>query len=588
MNKLKSFFALFLLMIFSTLSTMFISTGVVGQSMIFDQTDISLDKKYPPRDSLVTILTWVIDDAQRKLWDGTTNWVDSFAVYNQVGTFSVIAWVALHGDTSSATGVMSPDKLRASTARGWDCQGHGYAPAFDQSGPSWQPNIWRASGTPDTIRAMHRGEVNYQDYLRDAQRCYAAFDTLQLPPPRGWSSPNYSTTNIYKRALATVGYEFGFQPEGNATGETGGGTQYRYNFLSEVYFACQIKIRGIAAYPNVLPPRYEIQQSISEDDSEAEIRQAIWDGVANKGSWITFIMHSPQAFETANPGENFEDILAFVDSMQTIGLIRVMTAKDAYDLFWNTPISEAANFVYPNFPDYNSDGILDMMDQTRDRVDFGNGLNNYSTPGTRDSVFHNLNCTAKNHGVMGQGYTVMYNGPSATWSNWNGSSAPHAYWWENADIRYELPNAFRGKTIVCEFWAQIDPAIEDVSGTPLSGADSIGVVFYASAEKNWNYRGVTSARFQDVVTNDFSSSALQKEAWISFSSWATTYYGNFQTFEPADTVGGDWQHVYGTWRVPEDTDYVYICPIKDSRFDAGSVRISNFSISLAERNQGNW
>jgi hypothetical protein len=532
------------------------------------------------RDTLVTLFTWVMDDGDSNLW----SWRDSFETYNQEITVSVLTYNSLYG----VAGYLTPAQLRTlESDYGWDMQGHGWAPSLDQGGPSFSAGLWRASGVSDSIRAMHRGEVSYADYLRDAQRCYAAFDTLGLKAPRGWSGPNYSTTHAYKRALAIAGFEYGFQPDGNATGETGGGTQDRYNWLSEIYFANSAKIRGLAAYPNVLPPRYEIPQTTGDASTVTTFRTAVWDAIAMKGSWITHVGHSPADFSGS-----FGTVLKFVDSLQTLGLIRVVTAREGFDLMWNTPIGESANFLYPNFTDHNSDDIIDGMDGTRDLIDIGNGTSDYSIPGTRDSVYHSLNCANCNHGVMGQGYASMANGPGYTNPDFKGANEADAQaeWWKSSDVMWILPNAFRGKTVIFECWVQIDPDIEDVDGTALSDADSMGVTFYALMESEWNTRGVTSSKWYTTTNRPaFGTAAEQDMATLSFDPRNNqTYMGNFQTIEPGDTVGGDWQHIYGSWAVPSHAHYLAVCIVKDSRFDALSVRISNPSISIAERRQDHW
>jgi hypothetical protein len=577
----------FLILVLTPLVMIYSSGMLFSQSMSFESAT-TLEDKYPTRDTLTTVFTWIIDDGEAGLWNNAGDvWVDSFKVYNQVATVSVIGWNALQASSGDSTSYLADYKLRALVNRGWEMQGHGYSPGRDASGAApGTKGLWRSNGVADTVEAMHRGEVLPVDYDRDARLCRQSLIMMGLPPPRGWSSPNYSTTQVYKEALAKNKFDFGFQPDGNATGQSGGGSQDRYNWLTEVYFSDATKIRGIAAYPNVLPPRYEIQQSTGEADSEGAFRQMVWDGIAKRGSWVTCIFHSPQDFE-AGPVSQFENLLAFIDSVQTIGLIDVMTASDAFDLFYNTPIGESANFIYPNFPDHNNDGVADGMLNIKDRIDVGLGLATFTSPGTRDSVFHSLNCSAKNHGAMGQGYAAIFNGPTATSANMWGSTVDQ--WFQSLDVTWQLPNAWRGNTIVYECWVQIDPSIEDVDGTPLSGSDSVAVVFYAAKEKKWNQRGVTSDKYIYVARNDWSSGNADQDNWCSMNPWTgQTFYSNFVTMEPADTVGGDFQHLYGTWVVPTDADYVRACFVKDSRFDAGSVRISNISISLTKRVMSNW
>jgi len=514
------------------------------------------------RDTLVTLFTWIFDDGSKNLWNATA-WADSFTAYDQVATVSVIAHNALYGDTTNTT--LSPARLRALEARGWDIQGHGYTHG---------DSLWASSGA----YAMCQGQTNRTQYMREWTRCMAAFDTLGLRPPRGFSWPWSGGNQIAKEEATKAGFDYGFASAQTATN----GIRYCYPVEVERIFGS----RYIAAYPGILPDRYEIGQCIGDANNYSTFRASVRRGIKARGSWIVYIGHSPQAWESTT-GHQFEEALGFIDSLRTLGLLRVVTAREGYELMFETPIGPSANFMYPNLPDVDADNQPDFVNSVRDSMEIGLGANTFTSAGTRDSVF--VSASRPNHGVMGCGYILTANNgyyEKGDVAGYTSAGKQYTQSYYSRDFQFRFPNAWRGRRVTFEFWAQVDMRRHRAA---LTTADTIGVTFEARREGTWGRYGTTSLP-QAVQSTDEAGGYATNVSGADYIYWAASSaqlgWPSHSTFAATDTVGGTWKHVQGTWVVPPWADYLFVNIVQDSGFKNKAVRLSNFSITRQPATDG--
>jgi hypothetical protein len=509
------------------------------------------------RDTLVTLFTWMWDDGSKNMWDATA-WVDSFAAYNQVGTISVIGYAALHADT--ATTRLSPARLRALEARGWDLQGHGYTHG---------DSLWAASGA----YAMCRGQTNRKQYMREWTRCMAAFDTLGLRTPRGFSWPNSGGNEVSGEEAAKAGFDYGFASSVTATNGT------RYCYAPEIE-----KLLGhwyLAAYPGILPNRYEIGQSVGDATSFGIFRSTVWEGIKARGSWIVYIGHSPQGWETSNPAHGFEEALGFIDSLRTLGLIQVVTAREGYELMFETPIGPYANFMYPNLPDYDADNQLDFTDTARDSIQIGLGANVFTSRGTLDSVF--VSTSRPNHGVMGCGYATTAANGVYSLTDLNGATTGNPFY--GRDLQFKFLNFAPGQLVTFEFWCQVDTTIQHAMP---SASDTVGVTFEAWEEAVYGVYGGSPVplSYSRVSLGSTAGKSMAASFDYILSSPSTNYWPQPQRLSATDIVGGTWKHVQGRWTVPPWAHYIYVNIVQDKNLKTNALRISNLSITKQARTQG--
>lgn len=519
------------------------------------------------RDTLVTLFTWIFDDGSKNMWDATA-WVDSFAAYNQVGTISVIAYNALHADTTNTT--LSPARLRALEARGWDIQGHGY---------SHGDSLWAGSGA----YAMCGGQTNRTQYMREWTRCVAAFDTMGLTTPRGFSWPWSGGNQVAKEEAIKAGFDYGFASPQTATN----GVRYCYSTELERIFGS----RYIAAYPGVLPDRYEIGQCVGDANSYTAFKSTVRLGLRARGSWIVYIGHSPQGWETQyHPAHltGFGKCLKYVDSLQTLGLIQVVTAREGYELMFETPIGPAANFMYPNLPDMDGDNQPDFVETSRDSMEIGLGANTFTSAGTRDSVF--ISASRPNHGVMGCGYIMTaqngkYNRTDLA-GYYSTSGGPNVRPYYGRDFQFRYANFAAGKAVKFEFWCQVDTTRQHAMP---NASDTVAVTFEAWDELIPNRYGATGMKRTPDM--EIENASLQANGWVSYyyvyeSDTTAAAWTNYSVLSHLDIVGNDWLHVQGTFNVPFWARYLFVNVVQDSRLKNKALRLSNFSITRQPATDG--
>jgi len=537
------------------------------------------------RDSLVTLLSWQWDDALDTLWAGA--YMDTFQAHNQPFSVGVIAWQALHGDTTQdndgvADEYLSVSKLRALRDRRITNERGVTSKLCAFLGHGWYPNteLWQAEGT-----AMSRGEyTSMTPYEQDVERCFLAIrDTIGLPEPRGWVSPNSAA---FPRYNEIIGRFFDYQITSGQTSTGTSTTDLRWNYEMEPYYLAGFP--RCSAYPGLTGNPYEIYYPLNEGLTWTELESKILDAVSLRGSWIIFVGHNPGVLATST-GKSMEFILDFVDSLVTAGTMRVVTADEGYQLSFETPVAATANWIWPNLEDNDGDGQPDYLDTNFDRFNIGNGIGNFAINGTRDSVWSG-DGTRDDHGVYGNGYAAIGDGPGYVWGDVQNLTDSHASarWFKGRDITFFVPAGFHGKRVQFDFYAQVDQAVEDVSSVALSSSDSIGVTFSAWRNGYGNPQG-SSPEMTSMATTTNNAFAWGTDLSFRFYSVDTSPpVGNFSTFTPGDTVGGDWVHVQGMWTCPDWAQYLGISLVKDSRFDAGSVRISGLSLTAFPRDMNKW
>jgi len=534
-----------------------------AEAQVFSTSGTASTAATEERDTLVTLLSIIYDDGAKNLWNATA-WVDSFAAYGIVGTISVIAHNALYGDTTNTT--LSPARLRALEARGWDIQGHGYTHG---------DSLWASSGA----YAMCEGQTNRTQYMREWTRCMAAFDTLGLRTPRGFSWPWSGGNQVAKEEAIKAGFDYGFASPQTATN----GIRYCYNTELERVFGS----RYIAAYPGLLPDRYEIGQCIGDANTLAEDQSTIKRGLKARGSWIVYIGHSPQSWETTNAGHGFGEFLRYVVSLRDQGLLRIVTAREGYELMFETPVGPAANYMYPNLPDMDGDNQPDFVDTARDSIEIGLGANTFTSAGTRDSVF--VSASRPNHGVMGCGYIMTAQNGKYNRTDLKGytsaTGGSHVYPWMGRDFQLKHVNFAEGKTMVVEFWCQVDTTIQHALP---STSDTVAVTFEAWDENIPNRYGASGSR--KVPDAEAENADLQANGWVSYlylqdmeGSSPGAGWTNYSVFSSVHIVGNDWLHVQATWDIPEWAHYVNINIVQDSSFKNKALWLSNFFVGARSR-----
>ncbi|MBW2637517.1 MAG: hypothetical protein JRC86_08380 [Deltaproteobacteria bacterium] len=452
------------------------------------------------------------------------------------------------------------------------------------------------------------GRIDMADIRRDARQTVAGFDTLGLERPRGWRYTQLAYYKDYSRALAEVGIEYACGGRSMSILRPGGvvGTVgFNYNFeVRRAHGGPSTIKKGnwVSAYPNILPQRYHITSVSGDSQTITEFRRGVMDAVELKGSWHIFAGHNWRTWNThgSSGSADMYEAMALIDSLEAVGLLRVVTMTEGYDLFYNTPINSTANFIYPNFTDVrDGDGALPLMLRYHDNLDFGMGENRgggYSggtldSLGTRDSTYIFPNVTHGNHGMNGMGYATL---------GWLGSE--HKTFFDVAsssrrqfqfEAVWSLPNFAPGQTVEFEGYAQVDMDVMRAGGVPAvpGNADTMDVYFYTDRDYLGNavdYSGSGASRTKKIMIElqDYTDRAGAPNPAYGRTSAHTNDANkptNYTVFAASDTVGGTWLHFNGTWKVPADGDYLYVSLCKDSRLVDGAVRISNVSLCLIPR-----
>jgi hypothetical protein len=388
------------------------------------------------RDTLVGLFTFVWDDGYKDVFD-------SIAVFDAFGfdcSIALTPYQILHGDT---TNLLTADKVRYLYNRGWDIGSQGYG------------NNLGALFNDDTS-LLFTGQYTSLDTFEYAleHAVTAITDTLGLPAPRFWGPPSSGTWAQLTPLIAKY-YEFGMCTRNTATGTS---TNSR---------------RQNAEYTLYALPSFDITDGL----------YLAGNAVKTKG-WTMGIMHRPSTLATST-GESFTTICTFLDSLVDLGLLRVVTASQGYDLMYRTPVSAAANYMWSNFEDHDSDGIPDFFVST-DSVSIH-----------ADSIY---GTAAVNYGHGGNGYMTLdwncpdtYIGHGAFPSYFGGNN----YSWHARMAEWVFPVPAGGrKTAKVEFFAQIDTTLHTIAET-----ESIGVIFAAKNEKVFNRWGgtATTGNIEDAI-----------------------------------------------------------------------------------------
>lgn len=544
------------------------------------------------RDTIVSLVTLVMDDGSDSIW----TYADTMSQYGMVATVSVSPFEILHGDTinddSTSPEYMSMHMLQALENRGWDIQGHGYT--ADSIATNFQTGDWTATPTANMVR----GQVNSLDwYESDAAACFAAFDTMGLRSPRGWSAPLLSTFVGYARMIERAGfdyacvYENGFSGNARSRNATIPGIG-RYN----------TKYNRLSAYPYLVPSRWEIPQPYATSNTEVGFRTQVINCAAVKGSWLVFGGHGQKDF---NIDWSVSRAFAFLDSMQDAGRIRIVTLKEGFELMYETPASETANFMFSNFDDVDGDGKPEFLCTSngtafRDNANVGFGAHTWASGGGRgtlDSTWSG-DTTRTNHGVMGDGYLKLAWGGEGDTLDLAGFDGGDGNWksYQAWELGFRHMAFARGATMRVEFWAQVDPSIQtDIRSTPLGTGDTIGVWIGCYGELTPHAYGSSDAPFQPVaVARDQSSGTTGHSSGrpLYVSSYAHQLArtpGNYMTFTARDTTGGEWAHFCGDFHIPSWAIYIDWAIWKDSSFLDNAVRISHLTARRIEDNPfGKW
>lgn len=533
-------------------------SGTTSETVFSYATGTNISLK---RDSMVTMLSWQWDDGLRALID--SGYVDSFQVHNQPFSWGIIAWKALRGDTSGT--YTSAERLRTlrnrkiTNEQGVETNlisflGHGYGQDTMQVSPLVRAkDLWNVDASLYRMPQGKWSALNWYEF--DAHNCYLALkDTIfgGSYVPRGWVSPNSSAFRSYTTSISKY---FDYQI---TSGQTASGHSIRFSYQLFPYRLDNGLFPRVSGYPGDNISKYDIYYPLSESLGWAQFQERLTEAIAIKGSWIVFVGHNPATL-VASTGKDFGTILSYVDSLVSIGKLRVVHADEGFDLSYNSTISPGANLIYPNLDDNDLDGKPDMVEAS------------YATfyP---ESVY--VEGGGDNHGIFGNGYFTLDWG-QAGYDQDVSFTDPPTWWYNVRDFQWRLPaGPFRGKRIYFEMQVQIDPSIEDVATTPLSSSDSIGVVFEGMSELRPSLQGGSEdpggyGLFQGITN--------LRTIDLNYRYNKTIQYGLdvAATFEADDTVGGSWMYYYAVWDVPQHCDYVFINIVKDSRFDSGSVRITN-------------
>jgi len=556
MNRIKIFITAMVLL---TLSVVYPAAQQSSLGWRAPLSDNDITVRLAQRDSLISIFTWVFDDGIQAMWDSST----VFDTYNQPVSIAIISKFQTNGANQDTTTYISADKVRALEARGWEIVNHGWSHHMDDFGSD--------SGAVAT--GKFEGITSFQDDIVNG--FLALRDTIGVAAPRAYSCPYNGTWPNTMRILSQY-HDCALAPYTHTS--TGGNASASYRQCTDYPIYAAYKT-ALTAYPGVFQGPYELAQVLNDNPNIPSFAGSVWrefragvlKGVALRGSWVMYVGHSPVALAT-NTGQSVATICAFIDSLQTAGKLRVMNMSAAYDLACRTPIGPGANWIYENFDDTDSDGVVDGVDidAAKRRWD----VTVYADSVYADSTGGNAHTGTANFGHGGYGYATLDWDVGGTRSDhFNNTPAARSWFGREAEYIMRKPSG-SGWLIKFDVFAQVDPAIDKPNATfHTTNSESLGVCFYGYYERMWNRWGSD----KDLVYGD--ATRIQHSEWMSNRYNGFPAPGNFALFEPGDTVGGTWKHLIGTWRVPDDVDWVYVDIWKDSGLLSEAVRISNPNIS---------
>lgn len=464
----------------------------------------------------------IFEDSQADIWDAIKAGVfDGFPI-----GISVIPNRLLRADTTNLA--LSVYECRAAMKRGHEIVSGGHN----------EP----ASLFHGTTGDVAQGDfTNYNAFRQEIIGGFLGIrDTLLLGTPRIHSWSNSSATQELKAIVAEV-FEYATVGDQTATSHATRPIEW-YPLRTLNHGTAQNT--GISLTYGIVGDPFEIEQSMSEQNSMAQCQAFIRRAVQTKGLNV-LLAHEPNDWNAGlGGGADYSSLRAFLSWMKTnyidTGLLQVLRPSDAFDLYYNTPLSPTANMIPDDFADIDGNGAVDFM--------FSGSGSTITAPQIVVSP------------------TGGYAGGAVATLNWAGAGTGGSFWegvtgdqaWEAGRCQWQVYNR-KGMAVRFEIFAQIDPGVDATYV-----GERIGVTFGGPFERIWNRWGGSSAlvwanssvaEYVSITTAD----ALEPPTFV---------------FAANDVVGTKWVHVVASWPTPPRSDYVFINLWKTAGLDANAVRIS--------------
>lgn len=533
-------------------------------------------------DSLVAMITFVMDDNQINQWDSLQ------VMFPPSGNWRFPYGITVEGDIithlSDTTSTLSPDKLRALFNRGCDMGTAGY----DEVNSYYNGDHSKvASGTFTSL--------DWFDYQM-SEGVRVQRDVLGLGTPRWTSWSNSSAIGYLEQRLSKYGIEFGITLFQTAAAASSNGRRpslyypmYSFDGADRAGTAdttgsdppVGAQAQGlVSVLPAWHPNRYTITQTIAETSDTLSFKLAVWRAIKTKGgvvwnghSWATWASNLQGTTGLGTPS----GCMSWLNQYVKAGKIRVVTPSEFYDHFYRRKISPSANWIDNNFSDV--DRSYQVPTGTAYVPDGWISWNNGGGPSI-GNVRKALISNPQSGGYGGKRYVTLNWGSGAT--STFGSLTSAKEWLKNQCVLWVFPPKGGNWTARMEFMAAVD-SINEAGGDGVYAGDSIGVTFTAVKVSYWNNytTGIgqrvpiygTSLREPGGAGNEFNGPQSLK--WNA----AANQFGNVFTFIAANNVrrGGtayEWVSVDASWDYPADTDILLISIWKDASLASGSVRIS--------------
>lgn len=496
----------------------------------------------------------VFDDGRRDVWLNRS----LFTSRGFPLCISVIARNPLYGDTNVS--VMSAEQLRyAHDHYGWEIGAHGYS---HHDSIFANKNGAIAQGTSGAASLA----VNDMLYGRTVM-----IDSLGLVPTY-WSGP-FNSNEFYEDQALWPTMKVGINPVNLATGYSTQGERGNVDWIGTIFHYGMSSLatnERLSLLPGRLPAPTRIPQTLSESTSYPgyRTRRIIKYAISRQGA-VVFIGHKPSVWDVGLGGSGtgtLDSLAAFLDfckSYVNAGKLKVVTLSTLYDEFYVRKIHPAFNFVRPNFEDLDQDGKIDLLYTS-------SYLGIY-----RDSTAAN---GAKNPGYDDEGYvTLNWTGLGVAAGGIMGHSVDRA--WKTRAFEYQIPVPAGGGWVAhVEFFAQIDTT----SYTP-AGDDTIGVVFAAGWDRQWNRWGSSPAEAFDPGNHGGFMSYTSSINLTSGTDPGNKWFLNYR-----DKIGDAWLHCEATWPVPDRAEILHVNIWKGGRVPPGAIRVSKVFIGFYKREPGDW
>lgn len=492
-------------------------------------------------------LVIVFDDGRKNVWQNRS----IFTTRGFPLCISVIPNVALHGETTSVS--MSVDNLKFAVSNwGWEIGNHGYT-----SSGRYFDNKNGFVGTGGSVDSMA------YDYERGHK---ALVDTMGLDPTY-WSSPFNSNFWAIESRVSKY-YNVGICPVNSASGYASQGRRGNDDYIIKTYAVGMSGVtdRAVTMAPGRTPPPTQIAQILNESTTwpASKTRETIKRAIAVHGV-VMFIGHDPASWDAGLGGTGtggLDSVTALMDWVKTYvdkGKLKVATLKDVYKEFYQKKIDPNFNFVRPNFEDLDGNGVPDQMYSA-----------SYISVKSDSTVANG----AKNPGYDTEGYiTLDWTGLGAAAGGIMGHSV--SYPWVTRACEWQIfPPAGSGWEVRVEFFAQVDTTVYPT----YPDADSVGVMFWAGWDRQWNRWGSTPVEVYDPGSHG-SLMAYTASARLTVS----TAPGNIWILNQRDQIGDAWLHCEATWPLPERAEILHVSIWKGGRVPSGAIRISKVFIGFFKR-----